>query len=297
MDAEVVIIGAGPAGIQAAIHSARKKVATVMVGKPRNSAMHGTEIENYFGFQGVQSGSGMLDNGIEQARSSGCQFIDSNVLSLSKSEKGFSVRIENGTEICARSLVLATGMTRVKLGVPGETQFGFGKGVSYCATCDCNFYKQKVVALVGGQSEAAVDAEFMTRYASKVYWIAPAFDADPALVEVADRSGVIRITASVTEILGDSKVNSVKLSNGETVELDGVFIELGGKSSVDLAMEIDLMPEMDDTLKIDRNCATAVPGVFACGDVTGKPWQVAKAVGEGAVAGLAAADYAKKAVQ
>ncbi|MBQ5447412.1 MAG: FAD-dependent oxidoreductase, partial [Candidatus Methanomethylophilus sp.] len=84
------------------------------------------------------------------------------------------------------------------------------------------------------------------------------------------------------------------LSDGREIALDGVFIELGGKSSADLAMDIDLMPEMDDTLKIDSKCATSVPGVFACGDITGRPWQVAKAVGEGAVAGLSAADYSKK---
>ena len=84
------------------------------------------------------------------------------------------------------------------------------------------------------------------------------------------------------------------LTDGRIIPLDGVFIELGGKSSVDLAMDIDLMPEMDDTIMVDRRCATSVPGVFACGDITGRPWQVAKAVGEGAVAGLSAADYAKK---
>ena len=294
MNADVVIIGAGPAGIQAAIHAARKKVQTVLVGKVRNSAMHGIEIENYFGFNGVKSGTDILEDGLEQAKSFGCQFFDMNVLSLSKDGDLFKVRLEDGSEICARSLVMATGMTRTKLGVPGERTFANGKGVSYCATCDCNFYKQKVVALVGGQAEAVADAEFMTRYASKVYLISPTFDTSPSLLEAAEKAGVVKIEASVTEIVGENKVKSVKLSAGRTIELDGVFIELGGKSSADLAMEIDLFPEMDDTIKIDRNCRTSVEGVFACGDITGKPLQVAKAVGEGAVAGLSAVEFVKK---
>ena len=294
MDADVVIIGAGPAGIQAAIHAARKKAVTVLVGKTGNSAMHGTELENYFGLQKVQSGTDVLSNGIEQAKSFGCTVFDMNVMSLSKEGDLFKASLEDGSIVSARALIIATGIARVRLGVPGEREFANGKGVSYCATCDCNFYRQKTVALVGGQAEAVSDAEFMTRYASKVYLISPEFDTSPVLLEAAEKAGVIMIDAAVTEILGEGKVNAVKLSNGKTVELDGVFIELGGKSSADLAMEVDLMPEIDDTLKVDRNCATSVPGVFACGDITGKPWQVAKAVGQGAVAGISAADYVKK---
>lgn len=297
MEADVVVIGAGPAGIQAAIHAARKKVSVVLVGKTRNSAAYGTEIENYFGFPSVQSGTEMLENGLFQARRFGCEVLNRNVLSLSKDGNIFKAKTEDGTEIRAKSLIIATGLTRNRLGVPGEKEFANGKGVSYCAVCDCNFYKGKTVALVGGEAEAAVDAEFMTRYASKVYWIAPSFDTAGPLIDAAEKSGVVRIESSVTEITGESKVDSVTLGNGEKISLDGVFIELGGKSSVDLAMEIDLMPEIDDTLKIDRGCATSVPGVFACGDVTGKPWQIAKAVGEGAVAGLSAADYAGRAKQ
>lgn len=294
MDAEVVIIGAGPAGLQAAIHSARKKASTVLVGKVRNSATYGIELENYLGTDGVRSGTDLLNGGVEQVRSFGGTVMDLNVLSLSRDGDRFVVHLENGESISARSLVLATGISRKKLGVPGETAFANGKGVSYCAVCDCNFYKGKTVALVGGESEAAVSAEFMTRYASKVYWISSEFSADAKLVDAAKASGVETVAAGIVSIDGKDRVESVTLTDGRIIPLDGVFIELGGKSSVDLAMDIDLMPELDDTIMVDRRCATSVPGVFACGDITGRPWQVAKAVGEGAVAGLSAADYAKK---
>ncbi|MCQ2079145.1 MAG: FAD-dependent oxidoreductase [archaeon] len=294
MDTDVAIIGAGPAGLQAAIHSARKKVDTIVIGKPRNSAIHGTEFENYVGLPNIMSGTDFLMNGIEQVRSFGGRLLEQNVLSLSRDGERFRISLEDGDEVIAKALVLATGTTRVKLGVPGESKFANGKGVSYCAVCDCNFYRGKVVALVGGQSEAVVDAEFMTRYASKVYLISPRFDTDAKLLDAAEKAGVTRVEAAVEEILGETRVTSVRLSNGDVLELDGVFIELGGKSSVDLAMELDIMPEMDDSLKVDRGCATAVAGVFACGDITGKPWQVAKAVGEGCIAGMAAADHARK---
>ena len=296
MDVDVAIIGAGPAGVQAAIHAARKKVSVALIGKVANSATFGIEIDNYFG-EGKCSGTELLKTGLEQAMSFGASIVDMNVLSLGRSDRGFSISLEDGSDICARSIVLATGIRRIKLGVPGEKEFANGKGVSYCAICDCNFYKGKTVVVTGGESEAAVAAELMTKYAAKVYWVFSKFTASENLISAAKNAGVEMIEASIVKILGETKVTSVTLSDGKEVPTDGVFIELGGRSSADLAMDIDLMPEIDDSLKVDRSCSTSVPGVFACGDVTGRPWQVAKAVGEGAVAGLSAADYSKKMIQ
>ncbi len=296
MDVDVAIIGAGPAGIQAAIHAARKKVAVALIGKLANSSMFAIEIDNYFGL-GKCSGTDLLKTGIEQARSFGATFMELNILSLRRSDQGFHISLENGTSVCARALILATGIRRTKLGVPGESEFANGKGVSYCAICDCNFYNGKTVLVTGGESEAAVAAELMTKYASKVYWVFSEFGATENLISVAKTAGAEMISADVVKISGDTRVTSVVLSDGRELSVDGVFIELGGRSSADLVMDIDLMPESDDSLKVDRSCATSVPGVFACGDVTGRPWQVSKAVGEGAVAGLSAAEYSKKAIK
>ena len=96
------------------------------------------------------------------------------------------------------------------------------------------------------------------------------------------------------EIRGSGKVEDVVLADGREIPADGVFIELGGRSSANIAMDLGIMPEIDDSVKVGRDCSTSVPGVFACGDITGRPWQVAKAVGEGCVAGLSASAYAKK---
>lgn len=288
---DVLIIGAGPAGVQAAIHAARKKVSVLMVGKPSNSAMNGTHIENYFGLSGTVEGNELLSTGIEQAKSFGCKVLEENIVSSSRVGDRFDLVTENDETISARSVIIATGISRKKLGVPGEREL-FGKGVSYCASCDCNFYKGKTVAIVGDETEAAVSAELMTRYASKVYWIVNEISASENVVKKAKDAGAEMIDGKVESITGDGRVSGVTVS-GKTIQVDGVFIELGAKSAADLAMDMDVMPEMDDSIKVKEDCSTEVPGIFACGDITGRPWQVAKAVGQGAVAGMSAADYVK----
>ena len=288
---DVLIIGAGPAGIQAAIHAARKKVSVLLVGKPSNSAMSGTHIENYFGLSGTVDGNELLSTGLEQAKSFGCKALEENLISSSRDGNIFKLVTENDETIEARSVIIATGISRKKLGVPGEKEL-FGKGVSYCASCDCNFYKGKVVAIVGNETEAAVSAELMTKYASKVYWIVSEITASENVVKKAKDAGVEMVDGKVDRINGDGRAGSVTVS-GKDIAVDGVFIELGAKSAADLAMDMDVMPEMDDSIKVKEDCSTEVEGIFACGDVTGKPWQVAKAVGQGAVAGMSAADYVK----
>jgi thioredoxin reductase (NADPH) len=166
--------------------------------------------------------------------------------------------------------------------------------VSYCAACDCNFYKGKRVAVIGSESEAAASAELMTGYASKVFWIAKDNKASAVMIKKAKDAGVEMIDdVHAAEIQGKEKVTRLKFTDTSMINVDGVFIELGARSSSDLAMDVDVMPDADGAIKINEKCETSVKGVYACGDVTGKPWQIAKAVGQGAIAGMNAAAYAK----
>ena len=291
MDADVVIIGSGPAGVQAAIHASRRKVSVLVAGKAAASAAAGTEMDNYFG-TGRVSGDALIAEGMRQAESTGAVFLGQNVISASRDGDSFRLGLEDGTEVNARSVIIATGISRKKLGIPGEKEL-FGKGVSYCAVCDCNFYRGRRAVIVGNESEAAVSAEMMTGYASETSWVAWDVQANPALVAKAEAAGVRMYGSKPKAILGEGKVESLELEDGTLIPTDGVFIELGARSSADLAMDLDVMPEMDDTIKVDCDCATGVPGVYACGDVSGRPWQVAKAVGQGCVAGTNAAAYAK----
>ncbi|MBE6516636.1 MAG: FAD-binding protein [Thermoplasmata archaeon] len=292
MEYDVAVIGTGPAGLQAAIHAARKKVSVVVLGKVVNSAMTGTHVENYFGIPGAKDGDSILADGIAQAKAFGCTFVEYNVISAEDVGGSFVITAEDDSTYEVKSVVIATGVSRKALGVPGEKEL-FGKGVSYCAICDCNFYRGRVVAIVGDETEAAVSAAMMTRYASKTYWVSADVKASSVAKEKAIAAGAILLETSIESIRGENRVSSMVLADGSEVDVDGVFIELGAKSSADLAMDLGVMPEMDDSIKVDRQCGTEVPGVYACGDVTGKPWQVAKAVGEGCIAGLSAADHAK----
>ena len=287
---DVAVIGAGPAGIQAAIHASRKKAKTVIIGKVENSALSGAHIENLFGAPGTADGSDLLNEGMKKAESFGCSIIAENVVSAENKNGTFVLKTESGS-VTSKSVVLATGIHRNKLNVPGEKEF-FGKGVSYCASCDCNFYKKKTVVIVGDESEAVSSAILMTKYASQVYWITERPRVSDVMIKEAAAAGVKTVTAKLISINGKDRVEKVTLDSKE-IQTDGVFIELGGRSSADLAMDMDIMPDIDGTISVDKECKTSSKGVFACGDITGKPWQAAKAVGEGAIAGLNAADFAK----
>lgn len=291
MDFDVVVIGAGPAGLQAAIQIARKKASVAVVGKASGSALHGASISNYLG-TGTVPGEDLLSEGRVQAVDAGAVLMESDVIGASGSDGVFRTELDNGDVLVSRAIVLATGVSREKLGVPGEKEF-FGKGVSYCAVCDCNFYKGRRVAVIGNGSEAAVAAELMTGYASETHWIRWASEASEHLVSKAVVAGAVVHDSRPVSIDGEARVGSVTLEDGAVIPVDGIFIELGARSSVDLAMDLGAMPEFDDSLKVDRACATGVPGLFACGDITGRPYQVAKAVGEGCVAGMSAADHAR----
>ena len=291
METDVLVIGSGPAGIQAAIHASRRKVFVVVAGRPSASAAAGTEMDNYFG-TGLVSGDRLIEEGIRQAESTGAVFSGQNVISSSRDGEAFRFVLEDGTEVVSKAVVIATGISRKKLGIPGEKEL-FGKGVSYCAVCDCNFYKGRRAVIVGNESEAATSAEMMTGYASETSWVAWDVQASPVLVEKAEAAGVRLYGSKPRAIIGETKGEALELEDGTTIPTDGVFIELGVRSAADIAMDLDVMPEMDDTIKVGTDCATEVPGVYACGDVTGKPWQVAKAVGQGCVAGTNAAAFVK----
>ena len=291
METDVLVIGSGPAGIQAAIHASRRKVSVVVAGRPSASAAAGTEMDNYFG-TGLVSGDRLIEEGIRQAESTGAVFSGQNVISSSRDGEAFRFVLEDGTEVVSKAVVIATGISRKKLGIPGEKEL-FGKGVSYCAVCDCNFYKGRRAVIVGNESEAATSAEMMTGYASETSWVAWDVQASPVLVKKAEAAGVRFYGSKPRAIVGETKVEALELEDGTTIPTDGVFIELGARSAADIAMDLDVMPEMDDTIKVGTDCATEVPGVYACGDVTGKPWQVAKAVGQGCVAGTNAAAFVK----
>jgi len=293
---DVVIIGAGPAGIQAAIHAVRKRCDVLLLGRIERSALFAAHVENYACVEGVKSGEELLTAGIKQVKQFGAELMDDDVLKVQQLEDGIRLDLESGVVVETRSLIFANGTSRKKLKVPGEKEF-FGRGVSYCVDCDANFFRNTTVAVVGNASAAIDGALTLTGYASKVYLINQELVASEELQEKLKQSTVETISSTwVSEIKGEGDVKSLVLENGDEIELDGVFIELGAKGAMELALELGITLDMETMSHIETNkkAETNIPGVYAAGDITGHPYQMAKAVGEGCIAGMESANYAKK---
>lgn len=290
--ADVTIIGAGPAGLQAAIHASRRKANVTLLGKLTESALWKADIENYLGIESI-TGQDLLNKGLEQVKNFGTVFFEEEVTSLEKKDDAFIVNTDNGKSILSKSVVLAVGVSRKKLGVPGEKEF-FGKGVSYCASCDAGFYKNKIVCVVGDGSEAGESALLLSKYASEVYWASSSRLVSRYMFDKIKQTSIKLVDAKVVEITGENRVAGIKLDDGSSLSVDGVFIALGAKGSMELALDLDIMPDIDGRIPVDSDCKTSLEGVYACGDVTGKPYQVARAVGQGCIAGDNAAKFAMR---
>ena len=291
---DVIILGTGPAGLQAAIHAARKKVSVLVLGKETRSSVYHAHVENFCCIFNI-TGEEILKTGRQQAVNFGAELLEEDVLNILPEGPNFKIISESGTALLCKSLIVATGTTRNKLGVSGEKKF-LGNGVSYCVECDANFFKDEDVAVVGGASAAVGGALTLLEYARNVHLICDRLDvADTLENELKKSDVVIRENEKVTEISGDDRVKDIVLADGSRIPVTGVFIELGARGVMELAAHLGI--QFDDQMKyIDTNkkMETSVPGVFAAGDICGPPWQMAKAVGEGCVAGLAAAGYVKR---
>ena len=292
---DVIILGSGPAGLQAAIHAARAKVSTLVMGKSSKSSLHRAHIENYCCMERT-AGEDLLQQGIKQAEAAGAIFMDEDVIKVSQENGWFLIQNESGEELSCRALIMAMGISRNKLNVSGEKEL-FGRGVSYCVDCDGGFFRGEPVAVVGNESAAASGALTMMFYTSKVHLVSERLDISEVLDHQLRKSEVsIHEGRKVSEIIGQKQVEGLLLDNGKNLDVKGVFIELGAKGAIELAtaLGVAMNPDAPQYIATDKKQKTNIEGLFAAGDICGLPWQLAKAVGEGCVAGLEAAAYAKQ---
>lgn len=297
---DVVIIGAGPAGIQAAIHAARKKIMVVILGRPQKSALYGAHVENYACIEGVVNGADLLETGLAQSKKFGAEILPEDVLKIKeekeKGKKIFKLELESGRILTTRSIIFAMGVAKKKLKVPGEKELT-GQGVSYCVDCDANFYRGATVAVIGNHSAAVDGALTLLDYADKVYLVSRQLDVSKELLEKLRSSDIELLEPSwIQAINGENAVTSISLRNSISLNVEGVFIELGAKGALELASQagVALDTEQFKFIEINRNMETNIEGIYAAGDITGSPFQMAKAVGEGCIAGMNAAVYARK---
>jgi thioredoxin reductase (NADPH) len=296
-DYDVIILGSGPGGLQAAVHAARMKTAVAVLGRMQKSSLFKAHVENYCCMDRTLSGQEILEQGRAQAQKFGAHFIDEDVLDLSQGDDGrFSIKLESDTVLTAWSLILAMGVSRNRLNVPGEREL-LGKGVSYCVECDGNFFRNQVVVVVGNESAACSGALSLLLLASEVHMVYTELSVSDNL-SIQVNAGAIHKHPGrkVKAIVGSGGVEKVVLDNGEEIETAGVFIELGAKGALELATKLDIALDAETMqfIKANKKQETNVPGVYGAGDICGPPWQMAKAVGEGCVAGMEACGYAKR---
>jgi thioredoxin reductase (NADPH) len=298
-DHDVVIVGGGPAGLAAALYTARMDLKTVVVDRgPLGGQLLNTElIEDYPGFESIL-GSELATKMGEHARKFGVEVRDFEpVKEIDVEGKTRVVRLESGEELRAPALIMAAGGLPRYLEVPGEKEF-WGRGVSYCAVCDGAFFKGQELVVVGGGDAAVEEGEFLTRYASKVYIIhrRSQLRAQPILIDRAKANPKIEFIfdANVMEIKGDTKVHVVRYEqHGAIKELSvgGVFIFVGFVPNSGL-FKVHVNHDDAGYIVTDRNMQTSVEGVWAVGDVRSQlTKQIATAVGDGTTAAVAASMY------
>ena len=285
--ANVVIIGAGPAGVSAALYTARAGVDTTVLTKGPGALARAEGIENYYGVPGPVSGAELERRGIEGAKAVGVRFVEAEAVGLTFTDK-LTVETLSG-DYPADAVILATGASRAAPPIPGLKALE-GHGVGYCATCDAFFYRGKDVAVLGSGEYALHEASALLPLAKSVTLLT---GGAPLTAEFPPE--IALCTEKVEAILGEEagKVTGVRLASGRELPLDGVFVALGVAGSTALARKMGA--EVDgNRIVVDEHMMTTVPGLFAAGDCTGGLLQVAKAVYEGAMAGNEAAKALRK---
>lgn len=297
----VIIIGSGPAGLTSAIYTARANLNPLMIEGYMSGGqlMTTTEVENFPGFIDGIMGPDLMMNFRQQAERFGTRFITEDVTKVDLSQRPFVVEVEDKV-YKAHSVIVSTGATAKLLGLPKEKKL-MGHGVSTCATCDGSFFRQKVICVVGGGDSALEEANFLTRFASKVYLIhrRDKLRASKIMQDRAFENPKIEFLwdSAIEDIIGEQKVTGIKLKNLKTgevkdIELDGIFVAIGHTPNATL-FEGQLEVEHNGYIKTEgKSSKTNIEGVFACGDVQDHTYrQAITASGSGCMAAIDAERY------
>ena len=299
----IIIVGAGPAGISAALYAARGNMDPLIINTVIGSLEKAEKIENYYGLEKPLSGKELFERGLEQARALGVRILDAQVVGMGGFDT-FEVKTTEG-DFEARSVILATGSKRASAKIPGASSIpGIreyeGKGVSYCAVCDAFFYRGKDVAVLGNSDFALHEAEELSHTASHV-----TIFTDGKKPEFSKENAIDVNTMKIQAIEGDERVQGLRLKGDVSLQeagepqtsfapAEGVFVALGTAGSSEMARQIGAELNEKGNIRVNEEMETTVPGLYAAGDCTGGLLQVAKAVHDGAQAGLSACQYVRK---
>lgn len=300
---DLIIIGAGPAGLTASIYASRHRMKHLVFesGVVGGQIASATDVENWPGDKSVK-GAELARRMEEQAKCLGMEVRAQPVGDIVKDEANSCFCCVCGNErFQAKSVIIAMGAMHRKLGVVGEDKF-VGRGISYCATCDAAFFREKVVAVIGGGDSALTTAVYLADYASKVYVIhrRGEFRAQEANQEKARKNQKVEfvLNSVVKEVKGEKCVKSALIENVETkgvseLLLDGIFVYIGNTPASAIGKRVGVETDAKSYIKVDSEMRTSVPGIFAAGDVTGSAPQAIVAAGQGAIAAMAAYKFVK----
>lgn len=289
---DVIIIGSGPAGVSAALYTARAGLSTLVFGLSPGALAGAPSIENYYGLSAPLSGTELHEIGLRQLAAVGAALRTEEAVGLRYGDGPAASFVVDTTKdgqtaaYEARAVILAAGNVRKTLQLPGLSALE-GKGVSYCAVCDGFLFRGKRVAVLGNGAYAAHEAAYLTGLAGTTYLL-----TNGLAPEAEPPEGVILEAGSITALKGETRLEEVVFADGTALSVDGLFVALGTASSADFAVKLGVLSEKGQIVT-DKDQQTNVPGVFAAGDCAIGINQVSVAVGQGAVAGLAAVRYCK----
>jgi thioredoxin reductase (NADPH) len=296
---DVIILGGGPAGLTAAIYCTRYGLKTILISREiGGTAKLAHKIENYPGYEGP--GLELMKKFQSQAEKHGTDFLDSDIIELRKEKKNFIVTTSH-KKYSVKALILALGTQRRKLNIPGEDKF-LGKGVSYCATCDGAFFKNKDVAVIGGGDSACKAVLLLSDIAKRVYFIlrGEKETCEHALRKNLSKKNIIPFYNTIPlEIKGKEQVSELvvemggkKLPKEEAIKVDGVFIEVGSLPISDIARMLKIRVDKEGYIVVDGEMKTNVPGICAAGDIVkSKLKQVIVSASQGAISAKSIQEY------
>jgi len=284
---DVIIIGKGPAGLSAALYTVRAKLKTLIIGKNDSRLLKAERIDNYFGFAQTIDGKRLLKEGEEQARRLGAELLLDEVISIEK-EDYFNVMTSSNSYPC-KAILLATGQPHKVIRIENLAEFE-GKGVSYCSTCDGFFYNNLKVGVLGNRDYALHEAIELLTYTNNITIYTNGADLDISSRYSKEIERFRVETRMISRLDGTDFLQKIHFVDGTSENIDGIFVAYESASGIDFARKLGILAD-GDVVATDDNQRTNLEGVFAAGDCASKFKQISVAVGQGAVAGKAIAEY------
>ncbi len=281
---DVLVIGAGPAGISAALYAKRAGASVTVLYNGESNLEKAHKIDNYYGFENGIDGNSLYQAGINQAKNLEIDVKEEEVFNIKKENEIFIIETDNNNYE-SKAVIIATGNKKLRPNIKGVLDFE-GKGISYCAICDGFFYRKKDVVVIGNGKFAIKEADDLKNIANSVTILTNG-------EKIVDNLSYTVDTRKIKEIHGENKVSSIEFEDGSQIQVDGVFIAIGEAGGTDFAKKLGVVLK-GDSIETDDNMKTNIDGLYSCGNVNGGLLQVCKATYEGAKAGLAAVQYVKE---